>query len=503
MKLAICIMHAAFEPQRHNTLAKLLRPLCPDVDTVLHVEYDDHRNGAWATARKCWEWGIEAGVDWIVVLNDDAVTCDNFVEQVREALAQRDERDPVCLYTAHPLAPEALRARWYTTHDDLVGVGCALSRDSAADFLAWVDANPGVSDTSDDGRLNMWAMATARLIWTTVPSLVDHQLPDDTTVTWSKDQGGGWNIPHARVAVVPPDTGVFLDGPTPPAPHFGRMRAGNHWELLHLSSEVNATLIERAYAVERHGVPVSTKPHVFIAMPAARAPELAVRVSVQRTQQDLLDHGIECTVFESPGDSLVTRGRHCLSHVFLTTTATHFLQWDDDVEILDPSAVRKMVESRHNIVGCAYPWRDGSGRVVCNPLPETAQYGYVDFDTHQCCKVSEIGTGFLMVSRQCLVDLAARHPEDMYQADIEPYIGAPMWALFDARIELSPNGRKRYASEDWRFCSIARAAGYGVWLYYPPVLQHWGKVAHKGHVTKSWGMGETKSHYAGDQKAAE
>ena len=88
--------------------------------------------------------------------------------------------------------------------------------------------------------------------------------------------------------------------------------------------------------------------------------------------------------------------------------------------------------------------------------------------------------------------LVSRNPvptsETMYQADIEPYVGAPMWALFDAYLEMRENGRRRYASEDWRFCQLAREAGYGVFVYYPPVFRHWGKTAHQGHIVKAWGL---------------
>jgi hypothetical protein len=231
---------------------------------------------------------------------------------------------------------------------------------------------------------------------------------------------------------------------------------------------------------------------VVIAVPTYVQPRLALRAGVERIVADLEAHGIKATYFESPGDSLVTRGRHGLQHEFLCSPATHLLQWDADIECLDPTAVRKMLATGHDVVGGAYPWRDGSGRVVANPLRETLEQRTVSVDyDRKCIPVAEVGTGFLLTSRKCIVDLCAKHPELMCMADIEPFVGAPMWALFDAAIEMTPSGRKRYASEDWRFCSLARAAGYGVWVYYPPVFRHWGKFPHAGHIVKSWGMNPT------------
>lgn len=492
MKLAIYVMHVPGVPSRVDTLAKLRER----VPSVVVVE-DPTREGAWATARRCWEAGLaDDEADWIIVLNDDALPCDQFQTAAENALATRDPRDPVCFYTAHPKAKD-VASDWYTTHDDLVGVGCALSRWAAEEFLDWVDANPAVDGFSDDGRINLWAMATGRLIYTTVPSLVDHQLPDESTVPWT---GPG----AARTAVVPPMT-AFECGTDPwewtwnRAPkHLGRARTGNQWEMLFRLATVKAEHIERAYLVQRHGEPVSDKPHVFIAMPAARAPELAVRVSVQNVVQDLQAHGVLVSMFESPGDSLVTRGRHALCNEFLSSSATHLLQWDDDVECLDATAVRHMVESCNHIVGGAYPWRDGSGRVVANLLRDDVIQRHVDVNTQtKCIKVAEVGTGFLLVSRACLVDLCALHPELMYMSDYEPYVGCPMWALFDAHLEMrADTGRRRYASEDWRFCSLAREAGYDVHVYYPPIFRHWGKHAHQGHVLNAWGMNKPQAEAA-------
>lgn len=500
MKLAVFIMHVPGE--REETLQRLLDELGPPPSNVtLQITEDPDKQGPWWAAWRSWTAGTGREVDWIILLNDDAEPCKHFFDAAEKALAARSKADPVCFYTCHVDASRVDaaamgRASWYTTHDDFVGVGCALSRDAAEEFLEWAEENDAaLGDFSDDGRVNLWAMATGRRIHTTVPSLVDHQLPKETTVGSATDDTAG-----ARRAVVPPRDTWDLEWNTKPV-HLGRNRTGNHWEMLFRVKSVTRELIERAYEVERNGEPVSTKPHVFIAMPAYVNPEAAVRASIQNVMVDLERHGIRATLYESPGDSLVTRGRHGLCHEFLKTEATHFLQWDADIECLDPTAVRKMVETKRHVVGGAYPWRDGSGRVVANPLHESmVGGGIIDVDANaKCFKVAEVGTGFMLVSRECLVDLMARHPNEMYMADIEPYVGAPMWALFDARLEYRPQtGRRRYASEDWRFCQLARDAGYDVVVYYPPVFRHWGKYPHQGHIVKAWGMNQKPAQEAAE-----
>jgi hypothetical protein len=480
--IAVYVMHVPGDSEREATLAKL-RERVPGCVVVR----DPDRTGAWSTARKCWEAGVEAA-DWVVVLNDDALPCEGFREVATAALAQRHPNDPVCFYVGRPDAVDVLadRLHWYTTHDDLVGVGCALHRSVIPEFLAWVDANPDVDDFSDDGRLNLWAMATGRLIYTTLPALVDHQLPEASMVGSAVDDSAG-----ARVATVPSTPNMDRIDWSGPAKHLGRSRWSNHWEMLHRVAFRSPELIERAYLVERQGVPVSDKPHVLISTPAYSGPELGYLQSVQAVIRDLEEHGIQVTWNLAPGDSLVTRARHCLQHMFLCTTATHHLQWDADIECLAPSAVRSMLATGHDIIGGAYPRRDGSGCVVANPLMQSIREKWVPVNQEtRCIKVSEVGTGFLMVSRKALVDLQARHPELMYQADIEPFRGAPMWALFDVALEAYPEmpRRRRYASEDWHFCHLARDAGYDVHVFYPPKFIHWGKQGHQGNIADAWGM---------------
>lgn len=482
MSIAVYVMHVP-GAGRDEALAKLLER----VPTAI-VMADPERRGAWWNAERCWVAGAASGAEWTIVLNDDALPCEGFAEIAEKALAARQPRDPVCFYAARPEAVDVLaeHTHWYTTHDDLVGVGCALHRGVIWRFRDWLSCHPAVSDFSDDGRINLWAMATGRLIYTTVPSLVDHQLPAESMVGSQVDGSAG-----ARQATVPATPNMDRIDWSGPAKHLGRSRWSNHWEMVHRLRKVTAEHLERAYLVERQGVPVSDKPHVIISTPAYGGPELGYLQSVQAVIRDLEEHGIQATWNLAPGDSLVTRARHCLQHMALCSPATHVLQWDADIECLVPSAVRAMVESGHDIVGGAYPRRDGSGMVVANPLMKSIREQWVPIDQKsRCIKVAEVGTGFLMVTRKALIDLQVRHPELMYQADIEPFRGAPMWALFDVALEPYPEmpQRRRYASEDWHFCHLARDAGYDVHVYYPPKFVHWGKQGHHGNIADAWGM---------------
>lgn len=256
MKLAILIMHCPVIPGRPEAYERLCEQLESPDDNVYTV-VDEDRAGAWPTARNCWEIGIDlprVGNEYVIVLNDDAWVSKGFADAALAALEAantRSPRDPVCFYTANERAAEAHAkgAAFYSTPDGLVGVGCGMHRENVKEFLAWHDAN-FVGEHTDDGRINLWAMATGRRILTTLPSLVGHQLPDESTQGNERDS-------FRTPAVPPPDDVTGLDPlrwEADPIARFGRQYVGNHWRLLtNVAPHAwkAGKLVEAAYELER------------------------------------------------------------------------------------------------------------------------------------------------------------------------------------------------------------------------------------------------------------
>jgi hypothetical protein len=255
VSVAFYIMHCPAFPGRVESGRALDRQLGGDLEVNgAYFMVDDAKRGAWWTARKCWEHGLEDGSDFIVLLNDDASVPVGFKQAALDALDAanaRSPRDPVCFYTANERAPEAHArgAAFYTTPDGLVGVGCGMHRENVKEFLAWHDAN-FTGEHTDDGRINLWAMATGRRILTTLPSLVGHQLPGESTVGNASDD-------HRTPSVPPPDDVSGLGAhrwQTGPIARFGRQYHGNHWRLL-TNVQPHAWkaggLVEKAYDLER------------------------------------------------------------------------------------------------------------------------------------------------------------------------------------------------------------------------------------------------------------
>ncbi|HET9045103.1 MAG TPA: hypothetical protein VFN70_18235 [Burkholderiales bacterium] len=491
----IVITHAAFDESRRASLKRLLTQLHDD--TVegglcfeIIVQRDEERRGSFW----CWHEAMIRGFEFdfrsathIVSLPDDAIICKGFQRALLAAIEARPDDVLECFDDDLVTAPNYPDGGWYSTHDGFHGLGGVFPRALLEEHLAWRAKNLD-PDVANDLGVNFWAMATRRLIWKTSPALVDH---DESIPSLDGNADQGVRRPKhfaedGAALSFPRGYGINDEGRTV---HRGRVRKGNHWELIFRSMPSSWDL-EASYWAERNGeyLPEFTK-HVFIAIPAYQAPEPAMRTSLRATVADLEAHAIKVTVLETGGDSLVTRGRHVLVHEFLCSTATHLLQWDADIECLDATAVRKMLETGHDLIGGAYPFRDGSGHVVANPLAEDLRDGKVTVDAEAgTIRVGEVGTGFMLTSRKLLIDLQQRHPELLYQSDLFSHREAPMWALFDVALEVGEDGRKRYASEDWHFCSLARAAGYSVYVYAPPKFRHWGKAGHEGHVLHAWGM---------------
>ncbi len=240
--------------------------------------------------------------------------------------------------------------------------------------------------------------------------------------------------------------------------------------------------VEAMYREFRNG-PVSAQPYVMLATPAYNPPPLEFINIREHVARDLQTHAIACTTITSPGDSLVMRGRHALMAEFLKSDCTHLLFWDVDIEPKDPSIVRQMLATGHDIVGGACPFRSEGGGVVCNIRQVDKDRQRIDTDDFQCVEVSEVGTGFLLMSRKAIVKMCEAYPELQYFSDTPNSYGEPMWSLFDTVIV-----DRRFLSEDYFFCKLWRELGGTVHVYVPFEARHWGRKGFEASFIAAMGM---------------
>lgn len=146
----------------------------------------------------------------LLVIQDDAVPCERFREQVENAIAERPD-SLVALFLAgapHRSAQAARRAhrkgeRWIEMHerDWTPTVALVWPRELVARFLTFVEANPSLVRVGDDNVVGAWTTAERVPVWATVPSLVEH--PDVEPSLIGRKASGGAN--RMRVAAVAPD----------------------------------------------------------------------------------------------------------------------------------------------------------------------------------------------------------------------------------------------------------------------------------------------------------
>jgi hypothetical protein len=151
---------------------------------------DTWRRGCWLTARETWIAGAATGADHVLVIQDDAIPCADFVRTLGEVLSARPS-DPVSCFTPWPVMrrARALDRRWIELRHFAFTQALAMPRWMVLDAIAWIDANtdPRVCGVYDDTRLGLYFLAHERSVFATAPSLVQH---DDRIQSLIGNPGG-------------------------------------------------------------------------------------------------------------------------------------------------------------------------------------------------------------------------------------------------------------------------------------------------------------------------
>lgn len=262
------------------------------------------------------------------------------------------------------------------------------------------------------------------------------------------------------------------------------------WDIARDNRVLTVDDIDAMYSAHRGG-PVSDRISVHFCVPTYREPWRVVqRVlnAIGKIQVDLAEHGITSSLSTIDGDSLVCRMRQRAMHAWLKTSDTHMVFCDGDIEALDPTCVRMMLASGHDIVAGACPFKEPTGRVVCNLKPGQLEAlheaGSVSLPGG-CIEVQDAGTGFMMFSRKAIYRMMSNNMALIHWSRSKEDYDEPLWALFDTGVV---NGV--YESEDYRFCRLWQALGGKVYVYIPAEFAHHGEYAYRGAFTKWFGFSQ-------------
>lgn len=173
-RLQVVVQH---DDRRAELLPRLLRHL-PGARVVTA-----ERGSCWRTYLACLR-ALEKGASHLLIVQDDAVPCPDFLPTVEKVIAARPEAIIALFVSGSKLggAQEVLDAcsrgsNWaLLAKNNFVPVVCtAYPRADVEALTAYADANPfSERRTSDDANVYQWMQAAKREAWATVPSLCDH-----------------------------------------------------------------------------------------------------------------------------------------------------------------------------------------------------------------------------------------------------------------------------------------------------------------------------------------
>jgi hypothetical protein len=219
------------------------------------------------------------------------------------------------------------------------------------------------------------------------------------------------------------------------------------------------------------------------------------------------NYGIPLQMYFLFNESLITRARNYCCDEFMRSDAQHLMFIDSDIgfnpqDVIALMALQVLEEDKYDIIGGPYPkkcisWekikhavdkgvadQDASvlekfvGDYVFNP-----KGGQQSIAINEPCEVLEIGTGFMMITKEAMKKFADSYPQYNYKPDhvrTEHFDGTrEIMMYFQAEVDPAS---KRYLSEDYWFCQKAQQIGLKTWFCPWMKMQHVGTYIFGGSL---------------------
>ena len=175
----------AVKPRRKIVLSMLEQLGLSEEETVI---YDDrpHGGGTLYTCRKCWEAPVPEGVTHRLVLQDDVLLCDNFLEIMNKIVNSHPEFI-FTLYCPRLRFEDAVPDSPYIIIKgcNTWGPGNMMPVSYIKPVFEFVDAELGRDFPFDDGIYSWWAQKEKVYIASTIPSTVQHLCPTESTLGYN------------------------------------------------------------------------------------------------------------------------------------------------------------------------------------------------------------------------------------------------------------------------------------------------------------------------------
>lgn len=204
-------------------------------------------------------------------------------------------------------------------------------------------------------------------------------------------------------------------------------------------------------------------------------------LSMFRTTQVLIQHGIPFRVTTLRNESLISRARNILSAMFMESESTHLFFIDADIEF-QPEDVLRAIAYDKDIIASAYPKKT-------LPVQYAINFKFKDFGKREVrsengiVEVLDASTGFFCIKKRVFDKMRESYPELHYRNDsnIDPKYNKYCYSFFDTIHDPDDN---RYLSEDYTFCRRWQKLDGEIWLDPNTKLNHVGSYTFEGDVSK-------------------
>jgi hypothetical protein len=216
-------------------------------------------------------------------------------------------------------------------------------------------------------------------------------------------------------------------------------------------------------------------------------------VSMLGLQTELIRHGITFEVETPTTVSLIPVARNYLvGEVLGNPRFTHLLFIDADLGF-EPALLPRLVAAEKDVVAGIYPLKNLNVPAIRDlppdkPIASTYHYAVsiapgAQPNNDGFVQAEYAATGFMLIRRSVLEQMAARYPELKYThmftlpgAEIPP-VNDHLYALFDTSLDPA---RGLYLPEDYTFCQRWRNMGGEIWVDVFSKFRHVGSFAHEG-----------------------
>lgn len=151
--------------------------------TQLHLQphqifNDVRRQGLWFNASRAWA-SADRSKKYHVVIQDDIILCDNFLETVDKIISPDTFNLPIIQLYHNKITDtdsrcEAANFHWIKSPLVTTAQALMIRSDLIHNWLRWCAKNVSLDYRFDDGRLEMWQAVFNTPAYFTFPNIVDH-----------------------------------------------------------------------------------------------------------------------------------------------------------------------------------------------------------------------------------------------------------------------------------------------------------------------------------------